>query len=153
MKIIDAESYLSALCELTEEGNAVSTVVTGGSMLPFLSSNRDFVILEKPDRPLRKGDVVLFKRSSGDFVLHRIRYIHGCEFFLIGDSQTATEGPIKAEQILALATGVKRKGKLLTPKSFTWKFFEKVWPHLIFLRPVIFKIVHIIHRNRKQKSK
>ncbi|MBE6733801.1 MAG: hypothetical protein E7563_00460 [Ruminococcaceae bacterium] len=111
VRVIDTESFLSVLCELAQEGRTVSTVVSGGSMLPFLSGNRDVVYLEKPKRKLRKGDVVLFRRTNGDFVLHRIKKIKNEDFYLIGDRQYAVEGPVKREQISAIMTGAKRKGK------------------------------------------
>ena len=149
VKVIDTESFLSVLCELAEEGRTVSTVVSGGSMLPFLSGNRDTVYLEKPMRKLRKGDVVLFRRTNGDYVLHRIKRIKNGDFYLIGDRQYATEGPVKSEQICALMTGAKRKGKEITSKSPVWFFYSRVWINLVFLRPLAFGIVSIIHRKRK----
>lgn len=153
MKTIDTKSYLSVLCELAEKGNRVSTVVTGGSMVPFLASNRDYVCLEKPKSKLRKGDVVLFKRQNGDFVLHRIRYIRGCEYYLVGDRQTETEGPVKREQILAIATGARRKGKWISQKSLVWNFYSRVWLYTVRLRPVIFKFAGSFRRKRKAETR
>lgn len=45
------------------------------------------------------------------------------------------EKGIRPDQILALVTAVRRKGKLLQPGSFWWDFFEKVWIRMIPLRP------------------
>ena len=82
MKTIDTKNYLDALCELVSEGKIVSTVISGGSMLPFLSPQRDYAFLERISRKLRRGDIVLYKRPNGDYVLHRIRKIKDEEFFL-----------------------------------------------------------------------
>jgi phage repressor protein C with HTH and peptisase S24 domain len=47
---------------------------TGSSMEPFLKGGRDRVTLVPPGaRPVRRGDVVLFQRDCGAFVLHRVR--------------------------------------------------------------------------------
>ena len=43
----------------------------------------------------------------------------------------------RPDQVLALVTAVRRKGKLLQPGSFWWDFFEKVWIRVIPLRPGI----------------
>ncbi len=110
-------------------------------MTPFLTGGRDFVYLEAPSRKLRKGDIVLFVRDDGRYVLHRIRYIRKDGYYIIGDRQTVTEGPIKSTQIKALAIGVKRKGKEISPKSPLWLFFSKVWIRIIPLRTPILSLL------------
>lgn len=140
MKTIDTKNYLDALCELVSEGKIVSTVISGGSMLPFLSPQRDYAFLERISRKLRRGDIVLYKRPNGDYVLHRIRKIKDEEFFLIGDRQTETERGIKKENLCALVTSVKRNGKILGEKSFTWFFYKHIWLALVPLRPFLLKL-------------
>lgn len=148
MKTIDTKSYLDTLCEIADKGELVSTVVSGGSMVPFLSGNRDYVYLEIPKRKLKKGDIVLFVRKNGDFVLHRIKKIRKDGYYLIGDRQTTKEGPVLRKQIKLLAVKVKRKGKIIAEKNFKWKFYSKIWNNLVFLRPAIFSIL----RLKKRKS-
>ncbi len=149
MKVIDTESFLSVLCELTQEGKRVCTVVSGGSMLPFLSGGRDSVYLEKPAEKLRKGDVVLFRRDNGDYVLHRIKAIKDGSFYLVGDRQYAVEGPVKAEQIQAVAVGAKRRGRELTQKSPVWIFYSKIWINMVCLRPFLFSVADFFRKKRK----
>ncbi len=140
MKLIDTKCYLDALSALTESGHTVSTAISGGSMLPFLAPGRDFAILKKPVSPLKKGDIVLFRRPDGSYILHRIRHIKKEGYYLIGDSQNITEGPVEKKQIVAVAVSVRRKGKLITPKSFVWKFYSVLWLRIIPLRHLIFRI-------------
>lgn len=147
VKVIDTESFLQVLCDLTDEGRTVSVVVSGGSMLPFLSGNRDSVYLEKPAGKLRKGDIVLFRRTNGDFVLHRIKSIKKDDFYLIGDRQYGVEGPVKLQQIAAVAVGARRKGKEITPRHPVWIFYSKVWINLVFLRPVLFRVAGVLRRK------
>ena len=151
MKTIDTKSYLSSLCEIAQKGESVCTVVSGGSMVPFLSGNKDYVYLEVPKRRLRKGDIVLFTRTNGDFVLHRIKKIRKDGYYLTGDRQTVTEGPVSPEQIRLLATKVKRKGVFLTEKSLKWKFYSKIWNNLMFLRPAVFSVLSVIRKNKKPR--
>lgn len=140
MKTIDTKSYLDALCELVEEGKTVSTVVSGGSMLPFLSPERDFVYLNKVSRTLKKGDIVLYKRKNGNYVLHRIKKIKGDEFLLIGDRQSELECGIKREDILALCTEAKRNGRIINEKSLVWWFYKHIWLLLIPFRSTLIKL-------------
>lgn len=140
MKLIDTKCYLDALSALTESGHTVSTAISGGSMLPFLAEGRDFAILKKPDSPLKKGDIVLFKRNNGSYILHRIRHIRKNGYYIIGDSQNVIEGPVDKNQIVAVVTSVKRKGKMIYPKNFIWKFYSIIWLRLIPFRHLIFRI-------------
>ena len=147
MKTIDTTEYLDTLCEILKENKAVTTVVQGGSMLPFLSPGRDYVILENFPREPKKGDVVLYKRSNGDYVLHRIRKIKNDEFFLIGDRQTHTERGIRRENLCALVTEVKRNGKIIGEKSFIWFFYRRIWLAVVPLRSAILKLRNITKKT------
>ena len=68
-KVVDTREYLNVLRELTEEGKEVSLLITGSSMSPFLIHGRDYVYFRKPDRDLKKGDIVFFQRDSGQYDL------------------------------------------------------------------------------------
>ena len=109
MKVVDTREYVGMLKELTEEGKEVSMLVFGSSMAPFLIHARDMIYFKKPDRELQKGDIVFFRRKSGQFVMHRIWKIRPEGYYIVGDAQTQIEGPVKREQIFALITKVRRK--------------------------------------------
>lgn len=153
MKTVDTKGYLSALCDIAQNGEVVSTVVSGGSMTPFLGSNRDYVYLEVPKKEPKKGDIVLFLRAGGDYVLHRIKRVTKEGYYMIGDRQTVLEGPIKREQIKLLAVMVKRKGKLLYPQNIKWKFYSKIWNNLVFLRPFAFSLIKFCKKKKSDTNK
>ena len=128
---------MKILEELTSENKTVGVPVSGNSMAPFLISQRDYVIFQKPDRPLKKGDIVFFRRDSGEYILHRISRIRKNGYFILGDAQTKQEGPVREDQIFGLVTKIRRKGTWIDSSDFWWRFFEKVWIRIIPLRPVI----------------
>ena len=146
MKQVDTYEYVSVLKELVEEGREVSMIISGSSMSPFLCHERDRVFFKAPDRPLRVGDMVFFQRRSGQYVLHRICRIKDGSYYIVGDAQTAIEGPVAREQIFALVTKVQRKGRILAPGDFWWEFFTRVWVKLIPLRPVLSRIYGLIRK-------
>lgn len=114
--------------------DALPLVITGNSMSPFLIHGRDTVYLSRLTRPARRGDMLLYQRDSGGYVLHRV-YKAGPEgLTMIGDAQTVMEPGIRREQVIAIVTKVERKGKLMTSGSFWWEFFEKAWIRIIPLR-------------------
>ena len=135
-RVLPPEMLMPELLGLLEEAEGIPLTITGGSMLPFLAPGRDTVYLSKVSRPVRRGDMILYQRSSGQYVLHRICRV-GEKLTLIGDAQVQKEPGVGREQIRAIVTAVRRKGKLLEPGCFAWAFFEKVWLRLIPLRRVL----------------
>lgn len=139
-KILAPEELLPPLLELLKETDCVPLIISGNSMTPFLVHGRDTVYLSKVHRPLKRGDMILYRRCSGKYVLHRIYRAEAETYTLVGDAQTLLEPGIRPEQVLALVSAVRRKGKLLGPCSFWWEFFQKIWIRLVPLRPRILAI-------------
>lgn len=152
MKQIDTRAYVSALRELTEEGRTVSMLIAGSSMAPFLIHQRDTIWFRKPDRPLKKGDMVFYRRQDGKFVMHRICRIRGNAYYMIGDNQTEIEGPLTREQIFAVVVKVRRKGQILQPGDFWWEFFARVWLRVIPVRRLIANVHAAWSRLFKRKG-
>ena len=134
---VDTAEYVSVLRGLVEEGHEVSMLVSGSSMSPFLIHLRDTIYFKKPDRPLRAGDIVFYQRDSGQYVMHRILRVRGDAYDIIGDAQIEVERGVRRDQIFAVITRIRRKGKLIGPGDFWWTFFARVWTKLIPLRPLI----------------
>ena len=115
--------------------------ITGSSMGPFLVPGRDSVLLEKPKRPLRRGDIVLYRRESGEYILHRVcRCCRDGSFCMIGDAQRIVEPGIRPEQVLAVVHSARRKGRYQGPGRFWWEFFARVWIRVIPCRAGLLRI-------------
>ena len=93
--------------------------------------------LSKITAPLKRGDMILYRRSNGMYVLHRILRVEAESYTLLGDAQTDPEPGIRTQQILARVSAVRRKGKLLQNGSFWWEFFAKFWLRAVSLRPAL----------------
>lgn len=149
MKVVDTGEYVSVLKELVEEGREVSMLIAGSSMSPFLGHQRDYIYFKKPDRELRKGDMVFYQRLSGQYIMHRLYKVDGDKYYMVGDAQQEIEGPLRREQIFALITQVKRKGKIVKPGDFWWEFFEKVWINIVPFRRMIVRMYGVIFRFKR----
>ena len=57
--------------EIERTGKLVYTNV-GDSMMPLIKQGRDLLIIEKPDGRLKRYDIPLYKRDSGQYVLQRV---------------------------------------------------------------------------------
>ena len=71
-KITSADNLIPVFCERISEGQSVKFSPKGVSMLPFIREGKDSVVISPVTEGLKKYDVVLYKRDSGQYVLHRI---------------------------------------------------------------------------------
>lgn len=145
VKIMDPDQLIPQLLELLEETDSVPLVISGSSMTPFLVHGRDTVYLSKITHPPKRGDMILYQRDNGKYILHRV-YQTGEDFTMVGDAQTDLEHGIRLDQMLAQVTAVHRKGKLLRKGDSCWDFFEKVWIRIVSLRPSVRAVYARIHQ-------
>ena len=97
---------LPIITEAIEKGDCFKLPITGTSMNPLLKAGRDYALLEKASLPLSVGDVPLYRRSDGDFVLHRVMNIdENGAYVMCGDNQFVFEYGITDENIIAVAKG------------------------------------------------
>ena len=153
-RIVDIHAYLPVLMELVEEGESVTLTITVGSMTPFLVHGRDQILFQKPDRPLRRGDMAFFRRQNGDYVMHRVCRADPTGYYFVGDGQQIIEGPIAPDQVFGLITQVCRKGRWIGPGDFWWDFFAGAWLTLRPCRPFLRKLYSLIgggSHHRKQE--
>lgn len=137
VRVLPPEVLMEQLLGLLDSAEYVPLNISGSSMTPFLMHSRDTVYLSKVTRPLKKSDMILYRRDNGAYILHRIYRVTPDGYWLVGDAQILIEKGVRPDQVLALVTAVRRKEKLLQPGSFWWDFFEKVRIRVIPLRPGI----------------
>lgn len=132
-RVLPASVLMPEYEELLRQGAELPLVISGGSMLPFLAPGRDSVMLKAPDRPLRRGDIVFYRRANGDYILHRLLRVRGGKCWMVGDAQVFVEGPLPEACVFAYVTQVQRKGKIEKPGTACWAFFAHGW---LALRPL-----------------
>lgn len=81
----------------------------GVSMEPMLRQYREESLIRALDREPQKYDVVLFKRNSGEYVLHRVIGREGDTFLIRGDNCFGTER-VERECIIGILSGFYRGG-------------------------------------------
>lgn len=135
---INTSEYVSALKQLIDDGHEVVIPVTGWSMEPFLRNRRDRVSLKIPSDPLKVGDIVLYQRKTGQFVLHRIYKIKSDGCYMMGDNQMDMEGPIAPDDIAAIVTEVERNKRWVSVKTFFWKIASGLWRMLYPARKIAY---------------
>lgn len=141
---VDTREYVAVLKDMVEQGHEVSMTVVGTSMEPFLLHNRDKIYFRKPEGPIKKGDMVFYRRDSGAYVMHRVMRVKKQQYYMAGDHQTFLEGPIGEKQIFAKVVSVERAGVWLTEDDKIWKFYAEWWRRLFWVCKVINRLKRII---------
>lgn len=150
--ILTPEEAAQRLLPLLEAGAEVPLTVTGSSMVPFLRHGRDTVFLRGPDQcPPRVGDILLFRRDNGQWVLHRLHHRTGDGLLVInGDAQTWFE-TIRPEQAAGVAVRVRRgEGEPFSPRRWDWRLLTLVWKLLRPVRPALLKRLEAISRVKRR---
>ena len=139
MVYLDTEKYLNAVCRMIDGGaGPVPVPIRGDSMRPFLRGG-DFAYMQALDTPVRPGDILLYRRETGQFVLHRVyKILSGGTLLMLGDAQLTVE-PIAPDQVRARAAWVTRAGQKIGPGEFVWWFYAQPW--------------RLLGKNRKYASK
>ena len=112
MPKLNMETLLPFIEEAFNRGLDFQIPITGTSMNPLLYQNRDFVKIVKPTLPLTLGDIPLYRRADGAFVLHRVVGIkEKGEYVMCGDNQFILEYGITDKNIIGIAKILVIDGK------------------------------------------
>lgn len=147
MSNVSARKSIGAMAPIIEEivrgGGSVRLGVKGTSMMPLLRSEKDAVLLVKPDN-LRRFDVVLFKKADGRIALHRIVGLADT-LTIIGDNQYSFDRKIPKSDLIAKATEFHRGKHKIGERKI--RAFGAVWFALYPIRRISRKGIIWI-RNR-----
>lgn len=140
-RVLDTREYLDTVCELLRQGQtAVAVPVAGGSMIPFLHHG-DTVYLDLPRFPVKPGDILLYTRPNGQYILHRvIRTAADGSLLLSGDAQQELEYLPGTDCVHARVTSACHKGKRNCPGQLRWWAYSHLWRWLL---PYRHRLMHL----------
>ena len=124
------------LSEVIASGGEFRLYPRGTSMMPLLREGRDSVALVAPDR-IKRGDILLYRREDGQFVLHRLLRIEKDKTLTFcGDNQSRLEKGIAPDAVIARVAYFWRDDKRVSPKSLRYLTYRTatVLPPLRALR-------------------
>ena len=132
----EREVHMASLSPIMEEvlarGGSVELTVTGNSMKPMLLHKISRVRLA-PVRELRVGDLPLYRRDNGHFVLHRIVAAENGVFTCCGDNQWRLEKGLRRDQMLAVVTDFNRSGSWIACENRVYGMYWRYW---LCIRPL-----------------
>ena len=158
--LVSMDELSPIISGVLESGKDAVICVTGNSMLPLWRDRHNNVVLTACDpESLKKGDIPLYKRDNGQYVLHRIIKVNEQTFDLLGDAQWAKELGLSKSNVIAVTKGYyTEKGKYVSCDSARHKFYSATWSALLPLRRWILAIYRRtvlkikLFNDRKQKN-
>lgn len=131
--------------EIRRKGKLVYTNV-GDSMEPLIKQGRDLLIISAVNGRLKKYDVPLYKRDSGQYVLHRILKVRTDDYVICGDNRWQREYGITDRHIIGVLTGIVRDGKEISVTDKKYRLYVHLWCDFFYVRAFILMVKHYIKR-------
>lgn len=129
-----------------ENGGRSHLVVTGVSMHPTLRHGRDRVELVPPPEVLRRGDLILYQRSNGSYILHRIvTKPRSGSFICSGDNQWEPE-EVESSQVIALVDTYIRGKKRIPVNKLSCRLYVWLWVGLFPVRKPLLRLRRAVAR-------
>ncbi len=107
------EELYPVIAEKLESGGSVTFKPHGISMLPLIRQGIDSITIESLKKNPLVGDVIFYRRTNGQFVLHRIIGMDKEGYVLCGDNQWVKEYGITENQIIGVMTAILRDDKVV----------------------------------------
>lgn len=121
--------------ELGKEGNMlpVTICLEGDSMRPLVRRGLDKVTILPVMRPLKKGDIVLFKGGYKRYVVHRMFKMRGTRVQTLGDNCYYPDPWMPVENVWGLVVKMERDGRTYRLDTRLSRAWGRIW---MFFHPV-----------------
>lgn len=142
----------SSIEKYLEDNGRIVYRNAGESMMPLLRQNRDLIEIEKKcPCGFKAGDVVLYKRNSGQLVLHRIISAERGSYTLMGDNCVKSESGVTDDQILGVMTAFVRDGERVSVNDFSYRVYTDYILKSKALRVPALRAVNRVKRDLGKK--
>lgn len=142
------ESLAELIQVQLDNGGRANLTVTGNSMRPMLTNRRDSVVLVRTDR-YAVGQIPLFRRDDGAYVLHRIIDVTQDGYICCGDNQTIRE-PVREDQMVAVVAEFVKNGKSHSVEEPRYRFYTALWMKLFPIRKQYYRGRRFLGRVRRK---
>ena len=140
------QELLPFIEEALNNNKTFTIPITGTSMLPLLVKGRDTVTIKKCEARLKKGDLPLYRRQDGSFVLHRVVSVEADgTYTMCGDNQFLKEKGIAHTAIIGVVTAITRNGKTFSVDSKKYQLYVKLGLVLLNVRYPYKRLRYGIH--------
>lgn len=134
--------------EIKRTGRIIYTNV-GDSMMPLIKQGRDVLVISVVNGRLKRYDIPLYKRDSGQYVLHRILKVRKNDYVICGDNRCNKEYGITDRHIIGVLSGIIRDGREIPVTNIKCRICAHLWCDLFPVRVLIIRIRQIFKRRLK----
>ncbi len=118
-KAIGSDQFIDLAAEILASGSTLRFRARGGSMRPFIQDGDLLEIHPLLDRPVRVGDILLFRYAQHPLLVHRVVRVAPPSsldpspgFITQGDAVLRPDGCIPAQAVLGWVASIERRGRL-----------------------------------------
>lgn len=125
--IITEDELMPLIEERLASGYAVRYLpFRGVSMLPMLRQGKDSVELSPLPVKLKKYDLPVYRRPSGQLVMHRVVEVKDDHYICLGDN-TETFEKIYPNQMIGVVSAFKRGKKRIEVSNSGYRRYCHIW--------------------------
>lgn len=125
----------------------------GVSMLPMLRQGKDSVELSPLPPKLKKYDLPVYRRTDGQYVMHRVVAVKADHYICLGDN-TLTLEHIYPEQMIGVVSAFKRDHRRIEISNAFYRVYCRLWYLIYPVRKLIFRLKgcarHVLHLLQKR---
>lgn len=151
MKQMSMVTLLPFIEDAFQKNTTFKIPITGTSMNPLLIAGRDYVLIKKPQFPLEIGDIPLYRRDTGAFVLHRVVDINEDGYVMCGDNQFLLEKGITDKHIIGVVSSICRDDKLFDVDDSEYIKYKNKYVKNVKKRYPIRRLRYKLYRLRNGK--
>lgn len=118
--------------ELKLRGEILQTTV-GNSMEPMLHNKASLVRVKSIDRTLKRYELPLYQRPSGQYVMHRILRVKGDNYIICGDNRLNKE-VVPKDWVIGVVTEFKNGDKFIPVTDKKYRLYVHLWCDFFYLR-------------------
>lgn len=113
----------------------------GVSMLPMLRQGKDSVELSPLPTKLEKYDLPVYRRTDGQYVMHRVIAVKADHYICLGDNTLRFEH-IYPEQMIGVVSAFKRGSRRIEVSNPAYRIYCRLWR----LTHPVRKLLHYLRR-------
>ena len=136
---------MSSIKQELLSGKVIIAQTKGVSMLPLLLEGKSYVVVESVNRDLQVGDLPLFIRSDGSYIIHRLVKIEGNRYYTLGDNCIRGEVSTR-EHIIGVVKEINRNGVLFSVNNKKYLRYSSFWMKTSAIRIFILRTKYKLRR-------
>ncbi len=132
-------------------GRMVATKTTGVSMRPLLYERKTTAIIEPLRRELQVGELPIYQRPDGYYVIHRVVGVDPAHYYTRGDNCTDIE-KIPKSWALGVVVEILRGNRRIRVTDRGYRFYVAFWRWITPVRILYYRVRGKIRSLRKSSA-